>query len=192
MGHLTIETEMKQSILIIIFFGGFTVGAYGQKYFSKTGHVHFLSDAPIETIEADNNNGYVIFDAATGKVDFSVLIKGFTFQKALMQEHFNENYLESDTYPKATFKGSIVDWASVHLMDDHIYQVNVDGQLTMHGVTNPFSCKATITMKNGGVSTSAAFEIAIADYNIQIPKVVRDNISKTVKVTVRTDLQLMK
>ncbi|MFZ1679318.1 MAG: YceI family protein [Saprospiraceae bacterium] len=183
---------MKKYILSLLFFGGFTSLSLGQKYFSKTGHVHFLSEAPIEKIEADNNNGFVIFDAATGRFEFSVLIKGFAFQKALMQEHFNENYMESDNYPKAVYKGSIVDWSAIHLMNDHIYQVNVEGQLTMHGVTKPFNCQASLTMKSGGVSANSSFDVVIADYDIQIPKVVKDNISKNVKVTVKVDLLPMK
>ncbi|HZV70124.1 MAG TPA: YceI family protein [Saprospiraceae bacterium] len=183
---------MKKYFLIIFLFGGFATASSGQKYFSKTGHIHFLSEAPIETIEADNNNGYVIFDAGTGRFEFSVLIKGFTFKKALMQEHFNENYMESDNYPKATYMGTIVDWPNIHLINDHVYQVNVDGQLTLHGITKPFKCKAALTMKSTGVSASAAFDIVIADYNIDIPKVVRDNISKVVKVTIKADLSQMK
>lgn len=193
MERLIIKYRMKKYFfLIILFFGGFTSSSFGQKYFSKTGHVHFVSEAPVEKIEADNNNGYVIFDAATGRFEFSVLIKGFTFQKALMQEHFNENYMESDEYPKAVYKGSIVDWSTIHLMNDHVFQVNIEGQLTMHGVTQPFKCPASLTMKSGGVSATSTFDIGIADFNIQIPKVVKDNISKNVKVTVNVDLLPMK
>ncbi|MEP6795149.1 MAG: YceI family protein [Saprospiraceae bacterium] len=183
---------MKKYILSILFFGGYTSLALGQKYFSKTGHVHFLSEAPIEKIEADNNNGFVIFDAATGRFEFSVLIKGFTFQKALMQEHFNENYMESDDYPKAVYKGSIADWSAIHLMNDHVYQVNIEGQLTIHGITKPFKCQAALTMKSGGVSANSSFDVVIADYNIQIPKVVKDNISKNVRVSVKVDLLPMR
>ena len=183
---------MKGYIISIVFIVGLFDVSFGQKYFSKTGHVHFLSEAPIEKIEADNNNGYVIFDAGTGQFEFSVLIKGFTFQKALMQEHFNENYMESDLYPKAIYKGSIADWSAIHLMNDHLYQVNVEGQLTIHGVTKPFKCQAALTMKNGGVTASAAFDVVIADFNIQIPKVVKDNISKNVKVSVKVDLLPLK
>ena len=191
-GRLIIEDGMKKLILLFVCITGCVSLAVGQKYYSKTGHVHFISEAPIETIEADNNNCYVVFDEATGQFEFSVLIKGFTFQKALMQEHFNENYMESDTYPKAVYKGSITNWASIHLMNDHVFEVNVEGQLTIHGITKPFKCPASLTMKNGGVSANAAFEIVIADFNIQIPKVVRDNISKSVKVTVKADLQPIK
>ncbi|MEP6646497.1 MAG: YceI family protein [Saprospiraceae bacterium] len=179
---------MKKYILLFLFFTGFIAVSSGQKYYSKTGHVQFISDAPIEKITADNNNSYIIFDSATGKFEFSSLVKGFTFQKALMQEHFNENYMESDDYPKAIYKGSITDWSTLHLMNDHVYQVNVDGQLTMHGVTKPFKSKAELSMKNGNVIASSSFDIVIEDFNIQIPKVVKDNISKTVRVNVKAEL----
>ena len=165
---------------------------FGQKYYCKTGHVSFLSEAPIETIEAKNDNAYIVFDAGTGQIEFSVLIKGFTFEKALMQEHFNENYMESDEYPKSIFKGSLTDWSGNHIVSDIENKVNVSGQLTIHGITKPFQGPATLMMKSGVLSAFATFDITIADYNIEVPKIVRDNISKTVKVTVKADLQPMK
>lgn len=183
---------MNRFSLIIIFFYAFIAASSGQKYYSKTARVHFISEAPIDTISADNNNGYVIFDEATGHFEFSVLIKGFTFQKALMQEHFNENYMESDNYPKAIYKGNIVDWPNIHMITNHVYQVNVDGLLTLHGVTRPYKYQASLTRKPSGVSANASFDITIADHNIQIPKVVKNNISKTVHVSVKTDMVLMK
>ena len=182
---------MKKYLFFIFFLGGALTTSFGQKYYSKTGHIHFLSQAPIETIESDNYNGYVVYDGATGKLEFSVLIKGFKFQKALMQQHFNENYMESDKFPKSLFKGSILNWSSIHLDKDGIYDANVDGQMTIHGITKPFKCQAKLFVKGGMISASTAFDIVIADYGIQVPKVVRDNISKTVKVAVKADLQPM-
>ena len=163
----------------------------GQKYFSKVGQTHFLSEAPLEKIEADNNNSLVVLDAATGQLEWSVLIKGFQFVKALMQDHFNENYMESYKFPKGLFKGTITNIMEINLSKDGSYVTNVKGDLTLHGVTKPIMTAGQITVKNGKITAASTFDIIIADYNIDIPKVVRDNLAKTVKVTVRADLQVM-
>jgi len=169
----------------------FSVSGYGQKYFSKTGYVHFLSEAPIETIEATNNNSYVVFDATSGQMEWSVLIKGFKFEKALMQDHFNENYMESHKYPKAVFKGK-ADCGQINFSKDGQYSMDVSGNMTIHGVTKPLNSPAKLIIKDGLLSVSGTFDIAIADYGIEVPKVVRENIAKNVKVTVKAGLQPLK
>jgi polyisoprenoid-binding protein YceI len=163
----------------------------GQKYFSKVGRIHFLSEAPLEKIEATNHNALVIFDASTGKMECSVLIRGFQFEKALMQDHFNENYMESHKYPKGIFKGTILNLNEVNLSKDGTYAVNVKGDLTLHGVTKPFILPGQVVIKAGKISATSTFDILVDDYNIQIPKVVKENVSKTVKVIVTADLQKM-
>lgn len=165
--------------------------AWGQKYFTKTGRVQFISNAPLEKIEAHNNNGYIILDAGSGSIECSVLIKGFQFEKALMQDHFNENYMESHEYPKGIFKGTIENMSAVNLAKDGEYPVTVKGNLTLHGVTKPFNATGKIGVKGGVIHAQSTFEIVVADYNIQVPKVVKDNVAKNVKITVTADLQKM-
>jgi hypothetical protein len=114
---------MKKLSGIVILLFIVTAGSTGQQYYSKTGKVTFVSDAPLEKIEAHNNNGYVVFDAATGNIEWSVLIKGFQFVKALMQDHFNENYMESQKFPKGIFKGTVTNMKDVHLDKDGDYTV---------------------------------------------------------------------
>jgi hypothetical protein len=169
----------------------FTVSAWatGQQYYSKEGKVSFISDAPLEKIEAHNNNGYVVFDAATGNIEWSVLIKGFQFVKALMQDHFNENYMESQKFPKGIFKGTVTNMKDVHLDKDGDYTVNLKGELTLHGVTKPFNPTGHVMVKNGIITSTSNFDIQVEDYDIEIPKVVKDNIAKTVKVSVVAELQ---
>lgn len=181
-----------KNILLILIFASLSAGASAQKYYSKTGHISFLSKAPLETIEATNQNAYVVLDAATGKFEWSVLIKGFQFEKALMQEHFNENYLESNKYPKALFKGQIHNMQGIDLTKDGSYEVEAGGDMTIHGVTKPFRALGKVNVKGGKIHVTSAFDVAVADYNISIPGVVRDNIAKTVKVTVKADLQPLK
>lgn len=190
--HLTTRIFMKKYLLpalLILFQASF---AFGQKYYTKTGSIHFLSEAPLEKIEASNGNAYVVFDVGTGQMEWSVLIKGFKFEKALMQEHFNENYMESDKYPKAIFKGSISQVSGINLLKDGNYDVEASGDITIHGVTKPTRAPGRVMVKNGVLTVESSFNLTIADYNIEVPKVVRDNIAKTVKVSVSAQLQSLK
>jgi polyisoprenoid-binding protein YceI len=154
------------------------------RYFSKAGKISFYSKAPMENIEAHNNKAVSVVDVSTGQVEFSVLLKGFEFQKARMQEHFNENYVESDKYPKSVFTGSIKNPGDIKLDKDGVYNVKVSGQLTLHGVTKPQDVDASFTVQNGRISAVAEFVVTVADYNIKIPALVKDNIGKTVKIVV--------
>ena len=180
---------MKNLILIVLLLSAQL--AIGQKYFSKTGKISFHSDAPMEKIEAHNSTASTVLDAATGNVEWAVLIQGFKFEKALMQEHFNENYMESATYPKAKFKGKIDNLSSVNFKKDGDYNVNVSGQMEIHGVTKPVSATGVISVKGGTVSAKSKFSVAVADYGIVIPKLVADNIAKTVDINVQADYQAM-
>ncbi|MBE7172148.1 MAG: YceI family protein [Williamsia sp.] len=155
-----------------------------QKYFTKSGNITFYSKAPLENIEARNTKGVSVFDQASGRIEFSVLLKGFEFEKAKMQEHFNENYVESDKYPKAVFTGNIKDGTNLKLDKDGNYTVEVNGTLTMHGVTKPQNAQATFTVKGGTISAVSEFTVLLADYNIQIPSLVADKVSKNVRVVI--------
>jgi len=162
------------------------------KYFTKTGRIEFSSKAPLEDIEAKNKTVAAILDAKTGALQFSVLMKGFEFPKALMQEHFNENYVESDKYPKAEFKGSITNNSAINYTTDGVYPAQVSGKLTIHGVTKDIKTTGTIKVDEGKIDASSAFNVLVSDYNIKIPAVVKDKISKTIKVTVDCRLEPLK
>jgi hypothetical protein len=185
---LKIKSDMYKLLFVLLSMLIFSTSLSGQKYYTKTGSIHFLSEAPLEKIESTNNNAYVVFDAASGQLEWSVLIKGFKFAKALMQEHFNENYMDSDQYPKAFFKGTI-NQKGIDLSKDGSYNVEATGNITIHGVTKPFRAPGRIMVQNGKIRTNSSFDLMIADFNISVPKVVRDNIAKTVRVTVNADLQ---
>lgn len=122
--------------------------------------------------------------ATSGEMVFQVLIKSFHFEKALMEEHFNENYMESEKFPKSVFKGKITNLASVDFSKPGKYDVTVEGDLNMHDVTNKVTAKGTIEVVAGGVNASSKFNIVPEDYKINIPGVVRDNIAKNLEVTV--------
>ena len=181
----------KLGLLVLAMMLGATIGT-AQKYYTKTGKITFESKAPMEKIEAANNSVTSVLSTTTGAIQFAVLIKAFQFEKALMQEHFNENYMESSKYPKAVFKGKITDLEAVNFKKDGTYEVDVKGKLTMHGVTNPLETKGKITVKAGKISATAIFYAALADYEIEIPSVVKDNIAEKVKVAVTANYQLLK
>ncbi|MCX6267217.1 MAG: YceI family protein [Bacteroidetes bacterium] len=155
-----------------------------QKYITKTGYIKFYSASPLEKIEAHNRQVNSALDISTGGFVFKVLMKSFEFEKALMQEHFNENYVESDKFPSATFAGKVTNIKDVNTGKDGIYEANVEGKLTLHGVTKDIKQKGSFEMKQGRLIGKAKFNIAVADYNITIPGNVGNNISKTIEVTV--------
>lgn len=155
-----------------------------KKYFCKEAKISFYSKAPLEDIESHNTKALSAFDAGSGQIEFSVLMKGFEFAKAKMQEHFNEDYIESDKFPKAVFVGTIKNPGDLKLDKDGTYKVQVSGSLTLHGITKPQNAEAIFTVKNGEISASSDFNVAVADYNIKIPSLVADKVSKTVKVVV--------
>ncbi len=155
-----------------------------QKYFTKNGTISLFSAANIENIKADNNQVMSVLNTQTGDLQFSLLIKNFHFKKVLMEEHFNENYMESDKIPKSTFKGIITDVNNVNFTKDGTYPVTVSGDLSMHGVTKKISSDGKISVSGGKITGTSVFKIALADYNISVPKVVENNISKTIEITV--------
>src|SRR5262245_55593100 len=118
---------------------------------TRNGSISFYSKAPLENIEAITQTALSVLDKKTGQVEFGVLIKSFTFEKALMQEHFNENYLESDKFPKSIFKGQIDDISKVNFDKDGTYSVFVTGELTIHGQSRTLKTPVTITILKGDV-----------------------------------------
>lgn len=155
-----------------------------QKYITKNGYIGFFSHTPMEDIKGDNNQVASVLDISTGEIVFQVLIKSFHFDRALMEEHFNENYMESDKIPRSSFKGKITNLSSVDFKKNGAYEVIVEGELTIHDVTNKISTKGTVEIVSGGINTSSKFNIVPEDYKINIPGVVREKIAKNMAVTV--------
>jgi hypothetical protein len=165
-----------------------------QKFFTKTGRIDFNATAPSspEKIEAVNKTVTCVLDAASGNIQFAVLIKGFTFERALMQEHFNENYLESDKFPKAEFKGTITNNSTVNYAKDGDYTVTVKGKLTLHGETRDVESPGKISVKGGKVAATASFSAVLGDYKVDVPTLVSDKVGKTAKITVACTLEPLK
>jgi hypothetical protein len=181
---------MKRLSFIILLLALF-LAANAQKYMTKNGYIGFFSSTPIEDIKADNNQVASVIDISTGEVVFQVLIKSFKFEKALMEEHFNENYLESEKYPKSTFKGKITNLTAVDFNKPGKYDVTVEGDLNIHDVTNKVSVKGSINVVSGGIDANSKFIIVPEEYKINIPGVVRNSIAKTIEVTVAMKYSLV-
>ncbi len=156
-----------------------------QNYMTKNGFIGFYSKTPLEDIRAENNQVYSVIDAKSHKLAFAVLLKGFIFTKELMQTHFNENYVESDKYPKATFSGSCS--GDMDLTKDGTYQVVIKGDLNLHGVTKPIETTAQLEVKNNHIKGSSAFKLKPEDFNITIPALVREKIASEMNVKVQID-----
>ena len=171
-------------IFLLAFFLNIVFAVNGQKYMTKNGFIGFYSHTPMEDIKADNNQVVGVLDISTGEMVFQALIKSFHFDRALMEEHFNENYMESEKFPKSLFKGKITNLASIDFSKTGTYDVTVEGDLTIRDVTNKISTKGTIEVVNGGINANSKFNIVPEDYKITIPGVVRDKFDKSMAVTV--------
>jgi len=179
---------MKRSLLIIAAALSFSTFLQAQKVYTKNGLVSFFSTTPMENIKADNNQVLCLLNTQTGDLQFSLLNKGFHFPKALMEEHFNENYIESNKYPKSTFKGTVADISKVNFSKDGTYPVSVSGDLTMHGVTKALTATGNIIVKDGKATAASKFMVKLADYNIDIPGAVKKNIAESIEITVNCTL----
>ena len=175
---------MKKTIatIMIIFAGVSLTQAQVLKSKKDEVKVSFFSSTPIEDISALHSTSTSFI--ANDSIKFMLSNTGFVFPKPLMQEHFNENYMESTKFPKSDFKGKISNLADVDFSKDGMYKAKVTGNLTMHGVTQPATADAIITVKGGKISASSKFKVKLNDYKIERPAVVADKISDTIEISV--------
>jgi len=180
---------MKKLILIGVVMISSTA-LFSQNYITRTGKIIFnaTSKKSPEKIEGINNEVANILDTKTGKIVFQVLIKSFKFEKELMQEHFNENYMESNKYPKADFQGTIANINEVTFSKDGIYNIKTVGKLTIHGVTKDAIVPGTLTVKGNTITVKAQFSILLKDYKIEIPSLVSDKVSNDAMITIESNL----
>lgn len=169
---------MKKATLLI--FLAFTIQLKAQVYKSSEGIVSFFSVAPIENIDATSNDIVSLINTSTNEIVFRVPISTFQFKKKKMQTDFNENFMESEKYPDAAYKGKInkkIDWAK-----NGTYKITSKGKLTIHGVENERTDTATVSIKNGKITMKGEFKVRVADHNIKIPKLLFEKIAEVVTV----------
>ena|ERR1700743_1495837 len=169
--------------IFIILFSFLSINQAGQDlYVSKNARITFFSSALIEDIKAETTAGVSVFNAATNELDFSVAISSFQFEKAFMQQHFNSDYMESDKYPRAIFKGKLQE--HVDVTKDGTYPVNARGELTVHGITQTRTIPGTLIIKNGVITMTSEFMVKCADHHIDIPQILFYHIAEIIKVNV--------
>ncbi|MCJ0742182.1 YceI family protein [Pedobacter montanisoli] len=169
---------------------GISYLSYAQTYIGKGLKVSLFSSTPIEDIRASSNAANAVMLLPKQELNIQIPIKSFEFEKKLMQEHFNENYMESDKYPIAKFKGSIeplIDWTK-----DGDYTVSAKGILSVHGVDVARTIAGKINIKNGVISISSNFDVTCAVHHIEIPKLVFTKIAEIIKVSFQGTLSPLK
>jgi polyisoprenoid-binding protein YceI len=171
---------MNMKIRLAVLFACIAMGANAQKYTSEKSTVTFFSSATLEDIKADNTKASSVFDASNGNIAYVVPINEFQFKKSLMQEHFNEKYMETEKYPKSTFQGKIVGFDP----NAATQNVKAQGKLTIHGVTKDVEIPGTIEKQGDKLVMKSVFIVKLADYKVDIPKLMWQNIAEQVEVTV--------
>jgi len=180
---------MKHILFILL--AWVTVHQAGQDtYVCKNVKVNMYSSAPIEDIEANSSAGVSVYNSGTGELEFSLPIRSLHFPKSLMEEHFNENYMESDKFPKATFKGKIQEHPD--LSKDGSYPVTVTGDLTVHGVTQTRTIQGNLKVSGGVVTMTSEFMVKCADHHIDIPQIVFHHIAESIRIRVSATYTTLK
>jgi polyisoprenoid-binding protein YceI len=175
---------MDKFFLLMLFIASAIFAPAQDLHITRTGKIVFHAGTSLEDIDAVNNEAASVINVKTGEIAFTVLIKSFHFKRALMEEHFNENYMESSKYPKSVFKGFITDIGNVNFSGDGSYKITAEGDLTIHNITKRVTVPAVITVTGGKIAATAGFKVKIADYNIKIPGVVADKISKEADIKI--------
>jgi polyisoprenoid-binding protein YceI len=163
--------------------------ASAQIYKAKDGgtEISFFSSSPLEDITAVNKGAVVVLNTATQDIQFRVTIQNFKFKNGLMEEHFNENYMESQKFPNATFKGRINE--KIDFTKDGENKVTVTGKLEIHGVTKEVTNEGTLTKKGNEIIVNCKFKVRVVDYNIKVPSLYVKNIAEVVDITVNSILE---
>jgi polyisoprenoid-binding protein YceI len=173
---------MKNFLITLSVLAFINTTSQAQVVKAKASTISFFSKTPVEDISAKSSKASAAFDPAKKAIAFKIGIASFIFPSKLMQEHFNENYMETEKFPDATFAGAIQE--NVDLTKDGTYNVTVVGKMKIHGVEKAYSAKGTIAIKGKSVTINSKFIVALKDHNIEIPKLVIKNIAETIEVTV--------
>ncbi len=177
---------MKKLALASLILFGFS-SVFAQQYMTRNGKVEFLSATPVENIQAVTNQVSSVLDFEKNQFAFLIPIKSFTFEKALMQEHFNENYMESDQFPNASFKGNIMGTENIDLTKDGDYRVKMAGTMEIHGTKKSLEEMVILTVKDNKLSLGCNFIIRPEDYAVKIPAGKKANIADSLDITVLLD-----
>lgn len=183
---------MKQIILIIAMAGLFAGTGSAQKYITREGVCDIFSETSFFTIEATNMKVASILDAENGEIVASTLMRSFKYQEALVEEHFNENYMESHLYPKGIFKGKIANFSEVDLSKDGTYPITIEGELTFHGQTNALTTPGELVVRGETITGTTGFEVSLSAYKIKVEEKYKDRIRDEIRIDLHFEYNLMK
>ncbi|WP_299217463.1 YceI family protein [uncultured Dokdonia sp.] len=171
---------MNKLLLLLVSVYSISFAHAQDGYITRQGEVTFFSYTSVENIQATNNQVLSLFYPSSSRIGVQILMRAFTFKKSLMYEHFNESYIESDLYPKATFEGDIIGFdANQEGSQTRI----IKGTFTLRDITKPIEMKATIIKTNGAYTISGELEVLIKDYEIKVPPILSPNIAKNIQVS---------
>lgn len=158
---------------------------FSQKMMTRTGELKFDATVPgaMDEVIGTNKTVSAIFDKSSGELVVLSLVKSFKFKSPLMEEHFNENYMESDKLPKASFKGKLSNY------DGKTGSYDLDGDLTIHGVTNKIKTKVTVATAGSGLSISGNIVVKLSDYKLDVPALAKKTLAETAKISIRLGLE---
>jgi hypothetical protein len=176
---------LKRLLFLILLVSSTCVFGQG-KYIAKNAYISFFSSTPMENILGESNEVVTILDASNGKVVAQALMTTFHFKRALMEEHFNENYMESTKFPKGKFEGIIVGF-NKDMLTSPVSNIQISGQLTLHGIEKAITVPGTIGLENGKLVATSKFQVVPEEYKIEIPSLVRDKIAKQMDITVKVN-----
>lgn len=164
-----------------------TTPLLAQIHLTQTGFVAFRSNAPLELIQAESNELQGAINPKTNTFAFSLRIVSLDgFNSELQREHFNEKFLESRFYPKATFSGKLIE--RIDFEQNGTYQIRAKGVFSVHGVEQERIIRATVEVKDGEWIVKSQFKVLVSDHNITIPQVVFQNIAEEIEVKIEARL----
>ena len=175
---------MKNTLITLIFLALTTVG-FSQKMMTRSGEIKFDATVPgaMDPVVGTSNTVSSIFDKTTGELVVQGMVKSFKFKSPLMEEHFNENYMESDKLPKTSFKGKVVGYSS----KEGSYEV--EGDLTIHGVTNKVKTKMNFATSGGKLAANGSFVVKLKDYKLEVPSMAKKTLAETAKISIKLELE---
>ncbi len=186
--------NLKLAFILFTTLSVFTLnGQTSGKYVSTKTHIKFFSTTPVEDIEAHNYASVSTISPLSGELVFSVPIQSFEFEKAMMQEHFNnEHFLESSVFPKSKFKGVVTNLKEIDFTKDGEYKAEIEGTMTIKDKTNPINASGTITVKGQNLTINSTFNITLADYGITFneSEMVSTKIGKSIEITVAGEYEV--
>ncbi len=179
-----------KTIVLVVLLSSYFVNSEAQVFITTTGKVQFFSETPLENISAVNSNASSLINTQTDSVFVRMKNTGFVFKNALMQDHFNENYMESTKFPLASFRGKINE--KIDYTKEGSYPVTATGKFALHGVEKIETIKGTLTVKSQAIHLDAELMVHTADFKIEIPKLVFSKIAEDIKVTMSADYKIKK